>query len=158
MGRMLASSLVVLCKEAELEKSELVKDRSVDVAGAPAESVNTAGSKATLGVSLGGALIGSACCLLPTLALTVGFGGAAGLVQLGKYQPYLLAAGLLFVVGSNWYLAERDKRCCATDNQKRSLYLRSMISIVIFLLAYGLINYLLVPWLYGLRWGGMPGM
>ena len=52
----------------------------------------------SLPVGPGGALLGSIYCLLPALALAVGFGGTASSVQLGKYQPFLLAASLLSVV------------------------------------------------------------
>ncbi len=102
----------------------------------------------SLGAGLGGALLGSVCCLAPALALAVGFGGAAGLVQLGKYQPFLLAASLLFVGGLNWYSVQRRQRCCTTPEQRRFLYFWPLLSMGVFLVPYLAINNLLVPWLY----------
>lgn len=115
-------------------------------------------NKASFGVGLGGAVISSVCCLLPAAALAVGFGGAAGLVQLGKYQRYLLGVGLLFVGGWNWYLLERRKRCCTTADQQKALYFQFVLPIAMFLASYLLINHLLVPWLYGIRASGTPPM
>lgn len=123
--------------------------------------LSSSNSKASLGIGLGGALLSSVCCLLPALALAMGFGGTAALVQMGAYQPYLLAASFLFVIGSNLYLVQRRRSCCATAGQRRALYLQAMLSVAIFLLAYGVINYVLVPWLYDVALGapsGMPGM
>lgn len=115
-------------------------------------------NKAFLGAGLGGALLASVCCLLPALALAVGFGGAAGLVELGQYQPYLLVVSVVFVVGFNLYLVQRRKNCCTTADQVRALYFWAIASVVIFLVAYMVVNYALVPWLYGIRSGGMPEM
>ena len=85
---------------------------------------------------------------MPALALAVGFGGAAGLVQLGKYQPILLAVSLLFVGGLNWYSLRKRERCCTTPEQGRFLYLWPLLSVGLFLVLYLAINSLLVPWLY----------
>ena len=74
--------------------------------------------KASFGVAVGGALLGSVCCLLPAVALAVGFGGAAGLVQLGRYQPYLLGASILFVGAFNWHLLRRREHCCTTPEPR----------------------------------------
>ena len=65
--------------------------------------------RSALGAGLAGALISSVCCLLPALALAAGIGGAVGLVQIGRYQPYLLGAGLLLVAGWNWYLSRGEQ-------------------------------------------------
>lgn len=102
----------------------------------------------SLGAGFGGALLGSVCCLLPALALAVGFGGAAGLVQLGKYQPILLAVSLLLVGGLNWYSLRKRERCCSTHEQRRFLYLWLLLSVGLFLVLYLAINNLVVPWLY----------
>ena len=102
----------------------------------------------SLGAGFGGALLGSVCCLVPALALAVGFGGATGLVQLGKYQPILLAASLLFVGGLNWYSVRKREQCCTTPGQRRFLYLWPLLSVGLFLVLCLAINSLLVPWLY----------
>ncbi len=112
----------------------------------------------SLGTGLGGALLGSVCCLVPALALAVGFGGAAGLVQLGKYQPFLLAASLLLVGGLNWYSVRRRERCCTTPEQRRFLYLWPLLSVGLFLVLYLAINNLLVPWLYDVASRSMAPM
>lgn len=137
---------------------KLTRSNDTGATEVPGEPSGSVGSKASLGVGLIGALVGSVCCLLPALALAAGIGGAAGLVQLGRYQPYLLAASLLLVVGWNWYLVERRKGCCTAVEQRRAMYVQAILSIAIFLMAYVAINYALVPWLYGIKSGGMPSM
>ncbi|TAK32655.1 MAG: hypothetical protein EPO21_15020 [Chloroflexota bacterium] len=117
---------------------------------------SSGGATASLGVGLIGALVGSLCCLLPALALTVGLAGAAGLVQLGAYQPYFLAASLLFVGGWNWYMVQRRKSCCTTVDQRRALYASAILSVLVFLVVYVVINYAMVPWLYDLWSERMP--
>lgn len=112
----------------------------------------------SLGAGLGGALLGSVCCLLPALALAVGFGGAAGLVQLGRFQPILLAASLLFVGGLNWYSVRRRERCCTTPEARRDLYLWPLLSVGLFLVLYLAINNSLVPWLYDVASRSMAPM
>ena len=102
----------------------------------------------SLAAGLGGALLGSVCCLLPALALAIGFGGATGLVQVGKYQPVLLTVSLLFVGGINWYSVRKRERCCTTPKQRRALYLWPLFSVGLFLVLYLAINNLVVPWLY----------
>ncbi len=118
--------------------------------GATKSTVGSAGGTGgfSLAAGLGGALLGSVCCLLPALALAVGFGGAAGLVQLGKYQPILLAVSLLLVGGLNWYSVRKRERCCTTPEQRRFLYLWPLLSVGLFLVLYLAINNLVVPWLY----------
>ncbi len=65
--------------------SELGQVVSTGESGRAVRLWNSTVGKASFGVGLDGALIGSVCCLLPALVLAVGFGGAAGLVQLGRY-------------------------------------------------------------------------
>lgn len=63
-----------------------------------------------------GALLASACCVLPLVLFTLGIGGAwvGQLTALAPYQPWFWAAGALFVAGglvSMW----RDRRACRVD-------------------------------------------
>ena len=132
-----------------MEAIDWTKDEQIKATEAPFVGPRGTG-KASLGVGLLGALVGSVCCLLPALALAVGLSGAAGLVQLGAYQPYFLGASLLLVGGWNWYRVQRRKSCCITVEQRRVLYLSAVLSIAIFLVLYAAINYALVPWLYNL--------
>lgn len=113
---------------------------------------------ASLGAGLAGALLASLCCLLPAVALSVGVGSAAGLVQLGAYQPYVLAAGVLLTAGWNGYLLRRQVRCCKTTSERRALYLWTLLSAALFAGVYLVVNNLLVPWLYEVASRPMPPM
>lgn len=63
-----------------------------------------------------GALLASACCVLPLALFSLGIGGAwiGQLTALAPYQPWFWAAGALFVAGglvSVW----RGRRACRVD-------------------------------------------
>lgn len=67
-----------------------------------------------------GAVLASACCVLPLVLFSLGIGGAwiGQLTALAPYQPWFWAAGALFVAGgliSVW----RGRRACRVDGSCR---------------------------------------
>jgi hypothetical protein len=62
-------------------------------------------------VSLGGALVGSLCCLLPLTLVLLGVGGGAFMMTTVRFRPLFLPLGLLGV-GAGYYLYFREKRRC----------------------------------------------
>ena len=124
---------------------------------------------ATKGVGVGAAasgtlsLLGTTCCLLPTVLLAMGAGGA--LLSLREAIPWLgwvarnsswvfLATGLSLAV--SWLLLRRAASC-APEQAKRLRWQRVVLRVSATLLAISLyLSYASIPvgrWLEGLRGG-----
>src|SRR6266571_981829 len=73
------------------------------------------GQKLLMAGGLLGALAASSCCILPLVLFGLGISGAwiGNFTQLAPYQPYFIAATLVFL-GTGYWLAHRAaKRACA---------------------------------------------
>ncbi|WP_028347217.1 mercuric transporter MerT family protein [Bradyrhizobium murdochi] len=62
-----------------------------------------------------GALAASSCCILPMVLFSLGVSGAwiGNFTQLAPYQPYFLAATVLFLGTGYWLVHRTSKRTCA---------------------------------------------
>jgi len=61
-----------------------------------------------------GALAASSCCILPVVLFSLGVSGAwiGKFTQLAPYQPYFLAATLVFLGTGYWLVRRASKRAC----------------------------------------------
>src|SRR5271169_5935318 len=61
-----------------------------------------------------GALAASSCCILPVVLFSLGVSGAwiGNFTQLAPYQPYFLAATLVFLGTGYWLVHRASKRAC----------------------------------------------
>lgn len=83
-----------------------------------------------------GAVLASACCVLPLALFSLGIGGAwiGRLTALAPYQPWFLAAGALFVAAglvSVW----RGGRACRVDGACGPSRARRVAHVVLWLAA-----------------------
>jgi mercuric ion transport protein len=64
-----------------------------------------------------GALAASSCCILPLALFSLGVSGAwiGSFTQLAPYQPYFLAATLVFLGTGYWLVHRASQRVCADD-------------------------------------------
>jgi mercuric ion transport protein len=64
-----------------------------------------------------GALAASSCCILPLLLFGLGISGAwiGNFTRLAPYQPYFIAATLVFLGTGYWLVYRSAKRACADD-------------------------------------------
>jgi mercuric ion transport protein len=62
-----------------------------------------------------GALAASSCCILPLTLFSLGVSGAwiASFTRLAPYQPYFIAATLLFLGCGYWLVYRSGMRACA---------------------------------------------
>jgi mercuric ion transport protein len=62
-----------------------------------------------------GALAASSCCILPVVLFSLGVSGAwiGNFTQLAPYQPYFVAATLVFLGTGYWLVHRASKRVCA---------------------------------------------
>jgi mercuric ion transport protein len=62
-----------------------------------------------------GALAASSCCILPLVLFSLGVSGAwiGNFTRLAPYQPYFIAATLLFVASGYWLVYRSGTRTCA---------------------------------------------
>jgi mercuric ion transport protein len=62
-----------------------------------------------------GAIAASSCCILPLVLLSLGVSGAwiAYFTRLAPYQPYFIAATLLFLGCGYWLVYRSEARACA---------------------------------------------
>jgi len=62
-----------------------------------------------------GALAASSCCILPIVLFSLGISGAwIGIfTQLAPYQPYFIAATLVFIATGFWLVYRGSKVACA---------------------------------------------
>src|SRR5436190_19961299 len=62
-----------------------------------------------------GALAASSCCILPVAFFSLGISGAwiGNFTQLAPYQPYFLAATLVFLGSGYWLVHRASKPACA---------------------------------------------
>jgi mercuric ion transport protein len=62
-----------------------------------------------------GALAASSCCILPVVLFSLGVSGAwiGNFTRLAPYQPYFLAATLVFLGTGYWLVHRASKRACA---------------------------------------------
>lgn len=103
--------------------------------------------------SIGG-VIASLCCALPAVAIAAGLSGgaAAALIGLGRFRPYTLLAGLIFIGIASWFSLRRSRACCSPEEYKQRLAVVPLTMLIIFAVVYAIITYLVVPILYR-----MPG-
>jgi mercuric ion transport protein len=61
-----------------------------------------------------GALAASSCCILPVVLFSLGVSGAwiGNFTQLAPYQPYFLAATIVFLAAGYWLVHRASKRAC----------------------------------------------
>src|SRR5712692_9885015 len=61
-----------------------------------------------------GALAASSCCILPLVLFSLGISGAwiGNFTRLAPYQPFFLAATLLFLGTGYWLVHRASKRAC----------------------------------------------
>ena len=61
-----------------------------------------------------GALAASSCCILPVVLFSLGISGAwiTNFTRLAPYQPYFLAATLVFLGTGYWLVRRASKRAC----------------------------------------------
>ncbi len=73
------------------------------------------GQKLMAAGGLLGALAASSCCILPVALFGLGISGAwiANFTRLAPYQPYFLAATLVFLGSGYWLVHRASKRACA---------------------------------------------
>jgi len=64
-----------------------------------------------------GAILASACCILPLVLLSLGIGGAwmSNLTALEPYQPYFLTATLVMLGAGFYSVYRKTKGTCTTD-------------------------------------------
>ena len=105
-----------------------------------------------IGQGIAGGLIGSACCVLPAVAIAIGLSGGivATLVSLGRFRLYGLIGGLAFVAIASWFSLRRSRRCCTEEEYKRRQVVIPLTMLVSFGVVYGLAMYLIIPLLYGI--------
>jgi mercuric ion transport protein len=62
-----------------------------------------------------GALAASSCCILPLVLFSLGVSGAwiGNFTRLALYQPYFIAATLLFLGSGYWLIYRSGTRACA---------------------------------------------
>lgn len=88
------------------------------------------------GGGIAGALLASACCVLPLTLFSLGIGGAwiGQLTALAPYQPWFWAAGALFVAAglvSVW----RGRRACPVDASCGPSRAQRVVHVVLWLAA-----------------------
>lgn len=101
-----------------------------------------------------GALLASACCVLPLVLFSLGIGGAwiGQLTALAPYQPWFWAAGALFVAGglvSVW----RGRRACRIDGGRGPSRARRIAQVVLWLAAALLVVSALWPFIVPMLMG-----
>jgi mercuric ion transport protein len=74
-----------------------------------------AGQKLAAAGGIIGALVASACCILPLALFSLGISGAwiGNFTQLAPYQPYFVAATLVCVGTGYWLVHRSSKLACA---------------------------------------------
>ena len=62
-----------------------------------------------------GAFAALSCCILPVALFSLGVSGAwiADFTQLAPFQPYIIAATILFLGAGYWLVRRASKRACA---------------------------------------------
>jgi mercuric ion transport protein len=76
---------------------------------------STRGQRLMAAGGLLGALAASSCCILPVVLFSLGVSGAwiGNFTQLAPYQPYFLAATLIFLGTGYWLVHRASKHACA---------------------------------------------
>ncbi len=99
-------------------------------------------------MGLGGGLIGTLCCLGPTVLILLGLAGFFGITGACYHnlRIYFLTAGLIFLGISFFvYLRNKKKGVCRPISRKKIYAI--IIAILVFLVVYWLALYHLVPYL-----------
>src|SRR6516164_5017636 len=81
------------------------------------ERIVGASERGTTLMAAGGlfsALAASSCCILPVVMFSLGISGAwiGNFTQLAPYQPYFLAATIVFLGTGYWLVHRASKRAC----------------------------------------------
>ncbi|MBX6329111.1 MAG: mercury transporter MerT [Pseudolabrys sp.] len=79
------------------------------------DSSFSVGQKLAAAGGIIGALAASSCCILPVVLFSLGIGGAwiGNFTQLAPYQPYFIAATLVFIGVGYWLVYRSSKVACA---------------------------------------------
>jgi len=92
-------------------------DTTTDIRPAEASEI-----KGTPFYGAGIAFLSSLCCLLPLMAVLLGFGGLPFLLKLTTLRPYFIGFSLIVMAGVLWWTWSRNRSCCTTAEKKRRLY------------------------------------
>jgi len=109
---------------------------------------------ATVGAGAIGALIASLCCVPPAAAVALGtsLATAAALSQLLTYRPLFVAAGLGAFALVLWMSLRSATKNCPPDARKKLIDSGLTIGVLSFAVVYLVVNQLVVPMLYNVRW------
>lgn len=88
------------------------------------------------------AFLSGFCCIVPLIAVILGFGGVPFLLRLTKFRPFFIVLSLVVMAGALWWTWRRNQSCCVTREQQkrlnRALTMMTGAYVVVFLgLAYG---------------------
>jgi mercuric ion transport protein len=91
------------------------------------------------------ALAASSCCILPVVMFSLGISGAwiGNFTQLAPYQPYFLAATIVFLGTGYWLVHRASKRACvdgeacARPLPKRLVKIVLVVATVLIVAALG---------------------
>jgi mercuric ion transport protein len=94
------------------------------------------GQELTAAAGLLGALAASSCCVLPLVLFSLGVSGAwiGNFTRLAPYQPYFIAATLMFLGSGYWLVYRSGTRACA-ENEACARPLPNRIVRAILILA-----------------------
>lgn len=97
-----------------------------------------------------GGLLGTLCCLLPAVAISIGLTGglATTLVSLGRFRIYGIIAGLIIIAIASWFSLRRSRSCCTDAEYKRRRIIIPLTMLISFGAVYALVMYVINPTLY----------
>lgn len=102
------------------------------------------------GQGVAGGLLGTLCCLLPAVAISIGLTGglATTLVGLGRFRVYGIIAGLIIIAIASWFSLRRSRSCCTDVEYRRRRITIPLTMLITFGVVYALIMYVISPMLY----------
>lgn len=97
-------------------------------------------------------IIATLCCLGPLLLIMLGLISASTALSFTMYNRYFILLGILVLSFSLWFFISKRKQIicsgCSTKQEERwKIFSFIIFSAGIAVLIYGLIFYLILPWL-----------
>ena len=102
--------------------------------------------KEALKSGIGAGFLGSLCCTVPILLVTLGLGSIGFALGFAKYRPFFVILGIVFVSFALYRYIKKKEGVCNIGTIKSNLYV-IIVAIVVAAIVWGLLIYVIAPFL-----------
>ena len=108
--------------------------------------------KSSLKTGIGAGFLGSLCCTVPMIIVILGLGSIGFALGFTKYRPFFIILGVVFLLFALYRFIKKKEGTCNMMTIKSNLK-TIIIAIVTAIIIWGLLIYVIAPFLGGFAYG-----